>query len=182
LAVVLVDEAYIDFGGESAVSLTEKYDNLLVVGTFSKSRSMAGARLGFAIGNESLILDLEKIKYSTNPYNINSLTQAAGCATLEDGEYYRERCRMIMAAREYARGALAHLGFTVLPSEANFIFAKSDRIGGRELYLALKERGILVRHFDAPRIADFNRITIGTMEEMRTLVSSVEEILKENEG
>jgi histidinol-phosphate aminotransferase len=175
--VVLVDEAYVDFGGESAVNLIRKYKNLLCVGTFSKSRSLAGARLGFAIADESLIADLEKIKYSTNPYNINRLTQLAGLMAVKEEEYYKENCKKIIKTREYTASALKELGFLVLPSLANFIFAKSPEIGGEALYLALKEKGILVRHFTAERIKDFNRITIGTETEMQALVAAVKEII-----
>ena len=176
--VVLVDEAYVDFGAESAVSLVNKYENLLVVGTYSKSRSMAGARLGFAFGSEALISDLEKIKYSTNPYNINRLTLLAGEAALEDNAYYMDHCKTVASVRDEAQNRLRELGFFCTDSKANFIFAKSPDIGGKELYLALKSRGILVRHFDNPAICDYNRITVGTKEQMDCLLREVESILK----
>lgn len=176
--VVVIDEAYGDFGAESCFPLIKKYKNLLVCRTFSKSRSMAGARLGFAIADAGLIEDLERIKYSTNPYNVNRLTMAAGCAAVTDNEYYMENCRRIMATREWTTAELEKLGFTVIPSKANFIFAKSDRIGGQELYEALKKRGILIRHFSDPKIADFNRITIGTDDEMAVLVNTIKNILE----
>ena len=178
--IVLIDEAYVDFGGERAVELTKKYDNLIVCCTFSKSRSLAGARLGFAIANAALIRDLETIKYSTNPYNINRLTMAAGLAAIRDNGYYMDNCRIIEQNREYTADALRELGFEVLPSKANFVFAKSDAIGGEELYLALKSRGILVRHFKSEKIKEYNRITIGSREEMEALVCTVKEILNES--
>lgn len=178
-SVVLIDEAYVDFGGESAYKLTEKYKNLLVCQTFSKSRSLAGGRLGFAIANKELIADLEKIKYSTNPYNINRLTQVAGYATVMDNDYYMENCERIIKTREKTVKELENLGFFCLDSKANFIFAKSDRIGGKELYLKLKDNGILVRHFEKDRIKDFNRITVGSEEEMDAFINTLKQILGE---
>ena len=180
--VVLVDEAYVDFGAESCVALTEKYANLLVVCTYSKSRSMAGARLGFAIGNKELIADLEKIKYSTNPYNINRLTAVAGVAAITDNDYYVSNCRIIEENREYTQTKLRELGFETTDSKANFIFAKSGRIGGEELYLKLKERGVLVRHFSTPAICEYNRITVGTRQQMDVLLSEIKNILSEKEN
>ncbi len=178
-SVVVIDEAYVDFGGESAVSLIHKYENLLVTQTFSKSRSMAGARLGFGVGCKSLIRDLNTIKYSTNPYNINSMTMAAGIGALEDEDYFRANCRAIMDTRNWTTDALRTLGFTVIDSKANFLFVKHPAIPGKELYLTLKDRGILVRHFDAPRLADYNRITVGSREQMQTLLDTLKEILEE---
>ena len=175
-SVVLIDEAYVDFGGESCYKLTEKYNNLLCVGTFSKSRSLAGGRLGFAIADENLIKDLEKIKYSTNPYNINRLTAVAGTATIKDNAYYMANADKIVKTREWVTKELVNLGFTVLPSKANFVFAKSNKISGLELYEKLKEKGILIRHFETDRIADFNRITIGTDKEMKILITKIKEL------
>ena len=177
--VVVIDEAYVDFGAESAVALVDKYDNLLVTQTFSKSRSLAGARLGFGIGNKALISDLHTVRYSTNPYNVNRMTAAAGHAALCDNDYYMQNCRTIMENRDYTTKALRELGFEVLPSLTNFVFAKSDRIGGETMYLELKRRGILVRHFSKASITDYNRVTIGTREQMEAFIATVSDILKE---
>ncbi len=179
--IVIIDEAYVDFGGESAVGLVHKYDNLIVTMTFSKSRSMAGARLGFGIASPELIRDMNTIKYSTNPYNVNRMTAAAGYAALVDNDYYMNNCKVIEENREYTREALLSLGFEVLPSRANFLFAKSADIGGEELYLKLKDEGILVRHFKKDKIKEYNRITIGTMAQMETFVCAVRRILEEKE-
>ena len=176
--VVIIDEAYIDFGGQSAVSLLDKYDNLLVTMTFSKSRSMAGARIGFGIASEAIINDLNTIKYSTNPYNVNRMSQAVGAAAIDEDEYYMNNCKEIIKTREYVTKELISLGFEVLPSCANFIFAKNDKISGKDFYLKLKERGVLVRHFDKERIKDFTRITLGTREQMEIFLSKAKEILE----
>ena len=177
--VVVIDEAYVDFGAESAVGLTKKYDNLLVTQTFSKSRSMAGARLGFGIGSPALIADLNMIRFSTNPYNVNSMTMAAGLGVLEDEDYTRENCKRIIENREYATSELKRLGFSMTDSKANFLFAKHESIGGGELYTKLRERGILVRHWSKPIIEDYNRITVGSLEEMQALVAAIKDILEE---
>ena len=177
--VVIIDEAYVDFGAQSAVTLVDKYDNLIVTQTFSKSRSLAGARLGYGIACESLINDMNTIKYSTNPYNVNRMTMMAGYAALCDNEYYMSNCKTIEQNREYTRRELERLGFSVLNSSANFLFAKSDRISGEELYLKLKNSGILVRHFKKEKIKDFNRITIGTLDQMQALIKEIERLLKE---
>ena len=161
------------------MELTRKYKNLLCVGTFSKSRSMAGARLGFAVADKEIIADLEKIKYSTNPYNINRLTQIAGVAAVNENEYYMDNCKKIIENRDYTVKELEALDFRVLPSKANFVFAESDRISGKKLYEELKNKGVLIRHFEKPRIANFNRITIGSKEEMEIFIAKVKEILGE---
>ena len=180
-SLVLIDEAYVDFGGETCLPLIGMYDNLLVTRTYSKSRCLAGGRLGYAFGSPAVIADLEKIKYSTNPYNINRLTLLLGEKTVEAESYYQEKCREIEATRAWTTQQLAGLGFTVLPSKANFIFVKTDRLDGGELYKKLKEKGILVRHFTNPRICQFNRVTIGTKVQMQTLIDTVKEVLYENQ-
>ena len=175
--VVVVDEAYVDFGAESCVPLIDRYPNLLVVQTFSKSRSLAGARLGFALGSAELIADLNRLKYSTNPYNVNRLTMAAGVAALEAADYYAKNCRAIQETRAWTVQALEDLGFTVVPSLANFVLAAHRTVDGETIYRELKRRGVLVRHFTAPRIANYNRITIGSPEQMALLVQTLGEIL-----
>ena len=175
--VVLIDEAYIDFGGKSCVELVNEYDNLLVVRTFSKSRCLAGARLGFAIANEGLISDLEKIKYSTNPYNINRLSLIAGEKAIDSDDYYFDHCKDIIEAREYTVTELTKRGFVLTNSYANFVFAKHKSMGGEAIYLELKKRGVLVRHFSKEAIKDYNRITIGTKEQMAALISAIDDIL-----
>ena len=177
--VVVIDEAYVDFGGESCIPLIHKYDNLLVTQTFSKSRSMAGARLGFGVGCAALIRDLNTLKYAVNPYNINRMTAAAGLGMLADEETTRRNCRTIIDNRAFTVGALTALGFEVVPSMTNFVFARHPKLDGEWLYKTLKERGILVRHFATPRLKEYNRITIGSREQMETLAATVEQIVKE---
>lgn len=177
--IVVIDEAYVDFGATSAIPLTKKYSNLVVTQTFSKSRSLAGARLGFAVACPELIKDLNTIKYSLNPYNVNSMTMAAGIGVLADEEYTKANCKTIQENRAWTIDQLRSLGFDVLESKANFIFAKSNKIDGEQLYLKLKEKGVLVRHFTKERISQYNRITIGNKEQMEIFINLVKEILGE---
>ena len=175
--VVVIDEAYADFSNMTCLPLLEKYNNLLITRTFSKSYSMAGARLGAGIGSESLIGDLTSMKYSTNPYNVNRMTAAAGIAALRENDYYMENCRTICRTRDQTRNALQDLGFTVLPSRSNFLFAGKPGFSGEELYEGLKAMGILVRYFDAPRTKDYIRITVGTDAQMEALLEALQTIL-----
>ncbi len=178
--VVIVDEAYVDFGAESCVPLIHKYDNLLVTQTFSKSRQLAGARLGLSLGSRGLIADLNRVRFSLNPYNINRLTLKAGQAALEDEAYFNDTRSRIIATRAQTAKELAARGFTMTDSRSNFLFARTDRMEGGALYRALKAKGILVRHFDRPRISDYLRVTIGTPEQMAALTAALDEILKED--
>ena len=177
--VVIVDEAYVDFGGESCVPLIDQYENLLVVQTFSKSRQLAGARLGLAMGNAKLIADLNRVKFSLNPYNINRLTLKAGQAALEDTAYFDTTRAAIVETRSWTRKQLEARGFTVLDSRSNFLFARTARQDGGTLYRKLKENGVLVRHFDAPRIHSWLRITIGTPAQMQALLAALDKILED---
>ena len=175
---VLVDEAYVDFGGESCYRLIDRYDNLLVCRTFSKSWSMAGARLGYAIGSAGLIEDLNKIKFSTNPYSINRLTMLAGIAAVDSYDYFKTNCAIIAENRAYTMEKLARLGFETLPGQANFILTHHPGKDGGALYEGLKAKGVLVRHWNQPRINDYLRITIGSREQMDVLLDTLTEILK----
>ena len=177
--VVIVDEAYVDFGAESCVPMIYRYDNLLVVQTMSKSRQLAGGRVGYALGSPELIGALNRVKYSFNPYNVNRLSLIAGAAAVEDEAYFQQCCGAIQGNRKWLVSELEALGFTVLPSYANFVFAKSDQIGGGDLYRLLKENGILVRWFDADRIRDYVRITIGSMEQLVELVDEISRLLED---
>lgn len=177
--VVIIDEAYVDFCNETCVGLLKKYKNLIVTQTFSKSRSLAGLRLGFALASEELIEDLEKIKYSFNPYNINTLTVTAGAAAIADIDYYRDCNQKTVAIREKTKEMLADCGFECLDSQSNFIFAKHNKIPAEQLYLKLKERGVLIRYFNKPKISDYVRITVGDEQQMATLVETVSQIAKE---
>ena len=175
--VVIVDEAYVDFGADSALTLLPEYENVLVIRTFSKSRQLAGARLGFAMGSAALIDDLNRVRFSFHPYNVNSLTQAAGAAALEQPDYF-ETCRnAIMETREWTAQQLLSLGFTVLDSKTNFLFASAPGISGAAYQKALREKNILVRYFNLPRTKAFTRITIVTRAQMEALIQATKEIL-----
>ena len=176
-AVVLVDEAYVDFGGESAVKLVDKYPNLLVSHTFSKSRSLAGLRVGYAIGHPDLIEGLERVKNSFNSYPLDRLALAGAVASVEDEAFFQHSCQKVIATRETLVAQLQQLGFEVLPSGANFVFARHPGRDGAELAAALRARAIIVRHFKAARIDQFLRITIGTDEQCAQLVAALGEIL-----
>lgn len=176
-AVVLVDEAYVDFGGESAIGLIDRYPNLLVVHTFSKSRSLAGLRVGFAAGHADLIEALERVKNSFNSYPLDRLAIAGAVASVEDEAFFQESCRKVIATRERLVADMRALGFEVLPSAANFIFARHPQRDGAELTAELRKRAIIVRHFKAARIDQFMRITIGTDEQCGILVGALKDIL-----
>ncbi len=175
--VVIVDEAYIDFGGESAVSLIERYENLLVVQTGSKSRAMAGLRVGWAFGSRMLIDALKAVKFSFNSYTMNSPAIALGAAAIRDVDYWKELCRRIISTRERLSAGLWELGFSFPESSANFLFAKHETISGEEVFQALKARKIYVRHWNAPRIGDHLRITVGTEGETDALLAALREIV-----
>lgn len=177
--LVIVDEAYVGFGAASALCLTEEYSNLLIIRTLSKSHSMAGARLGIAIGDPQLISDLEKIRCSFNPYNINRLTQAAGIGALLDTEYCRANCATVASNREYTANELRRMGFRVLPSSANFLLASPGQTDAGSLYRSLRSEGVLVRHFDSPGLRDWIRVTVGTREQMDTFLAKTGKILGE---
>jgi histidinol-phosphate aminotransferase len=176
-AVVLVDEAYVDFGGDSAIALVNQYPNLLVVHTFSKSRSLAGLRVGFAVGHPALIEGLERVKNSFNSYPLDRLALAGAVASVEDEDYFQDSCRKVMATRETLVAQMQSLGFEVLPSAANFIFARHPQHDAATLAAALRQRAIIVRHFKQARIEQFLRITIGTDAQCATLVQALTDIL-----
>ena len=169
--IVVVDEAYIDFGGESALPLIEKYDNLLVVQTFSKSRSLAGMRLGFAMGNEKLIRYINDVKYSFNSYTLNQTALVLGVQAIKDREYFEETCAKVIATREWTKCELKKLGFSFGDSMSNFIFATHERVPAKEIFEALREHNIFVRYFSKPRISNYLRISIGTQQEMERLTA-----------
>ena len=169
--IVVVDEAYIDFGGESALPLIEKYDNLLVVQTFSKSRSLAGMRLGFAMGNEKLIRYINDVKYSFNSYTLNQTALVLGVQAIRDREYFEETCAKVITTREWTKQELKKLGFSFGDSMSNFIFATHERVPAKEIFEALREHNIFVRYFSKPRISNYLRISIGTQQEMERLTA-----------
>ena len=178
-SVVIIDEAYVDFGTKSALALLPKYENLLVVQTFSKSRSLAGSRIGYAMGSPKLISYLNDCKYSFNSYTMDRLTIQIGKASMEDTPYFKEQVDRIVETREWAKEQLRRLGFTFLDSKANFIFASHAKMAAAVIFAALKEKDIYVRYFNKPRIDNFLRITIGTKEEMERLFAALEEILQQ---
>ena len=167
--VVIIDQAYVDFFGQNAISLVGRHDNLIVVNTFSKSRSLAGARVGFVVANKDLIADIKKVKNSFHPYNVNTLSMLLAKGAIEDDEYFKESVDKIVRTRAFLESELKKLGFHVLPSSANFVLASTPLMSGEVLYKTLKMRGILVRHFNDARIADYIRITVGTDEETKVL-------------
>ena len=176
--VVMVDEAYIDFGGESALSLLERYENLLVIQTFSKSRAMAGMRIGYAIGNEKLISYLNDVKFSFNSYTMNQTSMAMGIACVKDEEYFNEIVQKVITTRERVKEELKQLGFTYLESKSNFIFATHKNIPAEELFEMLKKENIFVRYFKKPRIDNYLRISIGTDEEMDNMLEILRKYIK----
>lgn len=175
--IVIVDEAYVDFGGESAISLLNEYDNLVVVQTFSKSRSLAGLRIGYAIASEELIHALNNVKFSYNSYTMNMLTIKLGAESVRDTDYFYETIDKIIKTREWAKGELEGLGFTCLDSSTNFLFVTHKTVSAKEIFEKLQQRKIYVRHFDKDRIDNYLRITIGTDEQMKQLLEALKEIL-----
>lgn len=178
--VVIVDEAYIDFGGKSCLPLLDRYDNLLIVQTFSKSRSMAGMRIGFAIGGEKLIGYLNDVKFSVNSYTMNRTAQMLGVEAVKDEAYFKETTAKIVETRERVKGELAKLHFRFPDSHTNFIFARHEKLSGEVLFAELKKRGIFVRHWNKPRISEYLRITIGTDQQMDELLKALAEIVEQN--
>lgn len=175
--VVMIDEAYIDFGGRSALELVSKYDNLLVIQTYSKSRSMAGIRIGYAIGNKELIQYLNAVKNSYNSYTMNAPSIAAGVAALQDKTYFETMVQKVITTRERVKKEMAEIGFTFTDSRANFLFASHREISAKEIFEALREKHIYVRYFNAVRIDNYLRITIGTEEEMNQLLDELKKIV-----
>ena len=175
--IVVIDEAYADFSNETCAGLVDKYNNLIIVGTFSKSRGMAGARLGYIITNSELVCDIETVKYSINPYNVNSLTQATGAAVLANNDYYDRKIAEICETRDDFSKKLIELGFDVIPSKTNFVFAKHSNLSGKYIFEELRNRNILIRRFDKARIEDYVRISIGTPEEMNAVIIALKDIV-----
>lgn len=178
--IVVIDEAYADFSDSSAIELINKYDNLIVVRTFSKSVNLAGGRVGYAIACKELVEDINKMKYSFNPYNVNTMSGAVATAAIKDKSYFDECVAKVKSAREYTIKELRDLGFSVLESKANFVFAKKDGLSGKKMYEDLKSRGILIRRFDSERIKEYLRITIGSMEQMKKFIEVIKEIVEES--
>ncbi|MFA6867467.1 MAG: histidinol-phosphate transaminase [Clostridia bacterium] len=178
--LVIIDEAYCDFGGESATRLLDKYTNLIIVNTLSKSRQLAGARIGYALASSQIIDDLNSMKYSFNPYNLNRLSIIAGTKAMEDIEYFESTRKEVIANREWTIDKLKSLGFELTNSIANFLLVKKEGISGEKLYLALKEKGVLVRYINENLLIDYVRITIGSLSQMQILLEKLEEIIKEN--
>lgn len=176
--LLVVDEAYIDFGGETAVPLLEEFDNLLIVQTLSKSRALAGLRVGIALGSPGLIQGLERVKDSFNSYPLGVVAQRAATAAFEDTRWFEDSCRKVIENREFLRAALQDLGFTVLPSAANFLFVKHRAQPGRQLFERLRELGVIVRRWDKPRIEDYLRISVGTREQCESLLETLGAVLK----
>ena len=177
--IVVVDETYVEFApaGSSCLPLLEKYDNLVITHTFSKTHNLAGARLGYCIARPELIADMNRVKFSYSPYNVNSMTQAAGTAAIRDEAYFRDVTAKLLATRADTTEKLRQRGFTVFDSATNFLFATTDRMPCREIFEKLRAQGILIRHFNAPRISNYLRITIGTDAEMQRFFTVLDEIL-----
>ncbi len=178
-SVVLIDEAYIDYGGEPCLPLLKQYPNLLIVRTYSKSRSLAGGRLGYALASKEIIDDLNRVKHSFNPYSINSLTMLAGTEAMRDKDYFTDCVAFTVKQRETTKIDLRALGFTVLDSASNFLFAAPPNMSGEAYYKGLKQKGVLVRYFNDPKLKAFVRITVGSAEQMRTLLDKTKELLEE---
>lgn len=177
--VVVIDEAYIDFGGESAIGLVGQFANLLVVQTFSKSRSLAGLRVGFALGAEELITGLRRVKNSFNSYTLDRLALVGAVAAMKDEPYFQQLCRKVVETRDWTVHELLSLGFAIVPSNANFIFIQHKDVQAKTLYEMLKERGILVRYFDRAKVNNHLRVTIGTREEMAKFLATITSIIQE---
>lgn len=179
-SVVIIDEAYVDFGGTSSVELTKKYENLLITGTFSKSRSLAGLRIGFAVGSKELISVMEAVKNSYNSYTVDSVSMAMGTASIKDDEYFKSTCKKIIDTRERFTKEMKALGFKVLDSSTNFIFATHSDLSMKDMFEYLKTKNVFIRYFSLPRIDNYTRITIGTDKEMDILLKEIKEYINEH--